>query len=255
MSAGATPLRRALDRLTGRSGRRARRAAFSPAPELTPFDRDTLEVVRPFTMTSPARVQALIQAVRHLERSGTQGAIVECGVWRGGSMLAVARTLGDLGRPHRDLYLFDTFAGMPAPGPEDFSSHDGAPAGDLLRRPDETHTRAFATREDVARTMRLSGYPETRIHLVAGMVEETIPREAPDRIALLRLDTDWYASTRHELEHLYPRLARGGVLILDDYGWWEGARRAVDEYFGARNEAILLHVIDQSGRIGIRLDG
>ena len=76
-----------------------------------------------------------------------------------------------------------------------------------------------------------TGYPPERIHFVRGPVEETLPAGAPDEIALLRLDTDWYESTRHELEHLYPRLAAGGVLLVDDYGHWEGARKAVDEYF------------------------
>jgi hypothetical protein len=76
-----------------------------------------------------------------------------------------------------------------------------------------------------------TGYPPERIHLVPGLVEETIPREAPERVALLRMDTDWYASTRHQLEHLYPRLSLGGVLIVDDYGHYAGAKRAVEEYF------------------------
>jgi len=243
------------ERITRRLRRRSRRDTFTPAPEFTAFDRETLEVVRPCTMTSPASVQALIGAVRYLERHRIEGAIVECGVWRGGSMLAAARTLADFGRRDRDLHLFDTFSGMPDPGDMDVRRLDGVPARDLLRRPEEEHTRAFATLEDVRGTMRLSGYPEERIHLVPGMVEATIPGLAPDRIALLRLDTDWYSSTRHELLHLYPRLVAGGVLILDDYGWWEGARRAVDEYFASRDERILLHIVDGAGRMGVRQVG
>ncbi len=73
-------------------------------------------------------------------------------------------------------------------------------------------------------------YPAERVHFVPGKVEDTVPQKAPESIALLRLDTDWYSSTRHELEHLYPRLVSGGVLILDDYGWWQGARQATDEW-------------------------
>jgi O-methyltransferase len=84
------------------------------------------------------------------------------------------------------------------------------------------------------------------------MVEDTLPDQAPERIALLRLDTDWYASTKHELEQLYPRLAEGGVLIVDDYGHYEGARRAVDEYFRAAGEPVLLNRIDFSGRLVIK---
>ena len=78
-----------------------------------------------------------------------------------------------------------------------------------------------------------TGYPEEQLHFVRGPVEQTIPDEAPEHLALLRLDTDWYESTRHELEHLFPRLVPGGVLILDDYGHWDGARKAVDEFFAA----------------------
>jgi O-methyltransferase len=96
------------------------------------------------------------------------------------------------------------------------------------------------------------GYPASRIHFVEGAVEDTLPDRAPGEIALLRLDTDWYASTKHELEHLYPRLVAGGVLILDDYGYWQGARRAVDEYFAAKGEPLLLNRIDGTARIAIR---
>ena len=90
------------------------------------------------------------------------------------------------------------------------------------------------------------------VHFVPGPVEQTLPDHAPDPIAILRLDTDWYASTRHELEHLFPRVAPGGVLIVDDYGHWEGARRAVDEYFARSDDRILLQRIDYTGRIGVK---
>ena len=85
-----------------------------------------------------------------------------------------------------------------------------------------------------------------------GPVEETLPKTAPDRLALLRLDTDWYESTRHELVHLYPRLVDGGVLIVDDYGHWEGCRRAVDEYFAAEADPVLLSRVDYTARIAIK---
>ncbi len=97
----------------------------------------------------------------------------------------------------------------------------------------------------------MTGYPAGQTHFVPGMVEETIPASAPEKIALLRLDTDWYESTRHELEHLFPRIVDGGVLIIDDYGHWAGARRAVDEYFRNQGIALLLNRLDYTGRIGI----
>ena len=90
--------------------------------------------------------------------------------------------------------------------------------------------------------------------MVPGLVEDTVPSQAPEVIALLRLDTDWYKSTWHELEHLYPRLSVGGVLIIDDYGHWEGARRAVDEFIEAKGLRLFLSRIDYTGRLAIKLD-
>jgi hypothetical protein len=97
-----------------------------------------------------------------------------------------------------------------------------------------------------------TGYPADRIHLVEGKVEDTLPEHAPERLALLRLDTDWYESTRHELQHLYPRLSPHGVLIIDDYGHWEGARKAVDEYFAASREPVFLHRVDYTARLVVK---
>lgn len=91
-----------------------------------------------------------------------------------------------------------------------------------------------------------------RIKLVKRKVEETIPASSLEKISLLRLDTDWYESTRHELLHLYPLLCVGGVLIIDDYGHWKGARKAVDEYFRETGQRILLDRIDYTGRIGVK---
>src|SRR5437773_5710167 len=100
--------------------------------------------------------------------------------------------------------------------------------------------------------MAATGYPTAKLHFVQGMVEETIPATVPARIAILRLDTDWYQSTRHELEHLYPLVSHIGVLIVDDYGYWKGARKAVDEYFARAQTPMLLHRIDSAGRIGVK---
>ena len=93
--------------------------------------------------------------------------------------------------------------------------------------------------------MRKTTYAPERLHFIKGKVQDTLTSSAPGSIALLRLDTDWYASTKHELQVLYPRLAKGGILILDDYGEWEGVRQAADEYFATLgNDAPLLHRID-----------
>ena len=208
-------------------------------------------------MTGEARLHALVDAVGYLERRRVQGAFVECGVWRGGSVLAMVLTLQDMQAPVRDLYLYDTFEGMTRPTPADTSRFQ-PPALESWEeaggRPyDEFFNPDSFDEDSVRRTVLSSGYPEERVHLVRGPVEETLPAAAPERIALLRLDTDWYESTRHELEHLYPRLVEGGVLILDDYGHWEGARKAVDEYFSAVAAPLLLNRIDYTARIAVKL--
>ena len=227
-----------------------------PAAPLPPdFDPATAAVVRavaPFTMTSPERIAALRESVLHVCRHGIEGAIVECGVWRGGSMMAAALTLLELG-VRRDLFLCDTFAGMSPPADVD-RDLTGRPAAAALAEEDRDTgmTWAVGPLADVQANLRSTGYPPERIHYVVGKVEDTLPQAAPKRIAILRLDTDWYESTRHELEHLYPRLTAGGVLIIDDYGHWAGARRAVDEFLARTESAILLNRIDYTGRIGVK---
>jgi O-methyltransferase len=214
-------------------------------------DLDIWNRVSSFTMTSPARVQALVDAVRYLERHRIPGSFVECGVWRGGSMMAAALTLLETGAS-RELFLFDTFEGMPPPGSTDVD-HVGRSAADLLAAdPDRTgYISAVARLDEVRRNLAATGYPTSKMHFVVGRVEDTVPARAPDQIALLRLDTDWYESTRHELEHLLPRVVSGGVLIVDDYGHWRGAKQAVDEYLHASGARILLNRVDYTGRIAI----
>jgi hypothetical protein len=198
-------------------------------------------------------LNGLCEAVRYLTAVGIEGDIVECGVWRGGSMMAVAEMLNRFGSTDRHLHLFDTFSGMSDPTSEDVSVH-GDSAESMLRsesRQDPASVWCVSPLDEVRQNMASTGYPEPRIHYHPGKVEQTIPGNAPQRIALLRLDTDWYESTRHEMQHLFPRLVDGGVLIVDDYGHWEGARRAVDEYFDTHRIGMLLHRLDYTGRIGI----
>jgi hypothetical protein len=170
-------------------------------------------------------------------------------------MVAVAITLMKLGSRNRDLFLFDTFEGMSEPTSEDVTAVDRTPASILLKRNkrERSHIWAYAPLEDVKDNLQATGYPSERLHFIKGKVEDTVPIYAPDKIAILRLDTDWYESTKHELEQLYPRLASGGVLIVDDYGHWQGARKATDEYFSRPGiDAVLLNRIDTTGRIAIK---
>lgn len=217
---------------------------------------ETYKKVKPYTMTSPERVFALCEAVKYIHEKNIEGDIVECGVWKGGSMMAVAETLLKLDSTSRDLYLFDTFEGMSAPTEKDVDL-SGLKAESLLATSDKIKDDSVwccAALDVVKSAVNSIGYPGEKLHFVKGKVEQTIPMAAPEKIALLRLDTDWYESTRHEMEHLFPRLVKGGVLIIDDYGHWQGARKAVDEYFEKNKVKILLNRIDYTGRIAVKVE-
>jgi len=231
-------------------------AKYPPAEQPYPPDfrndeADLIRAVQPWTMTSAERIYSLIQAVRYVCASGIPGAIVECGVWKGGSMAAIARTLLQLQDVKRDLYLFDTFEGMPEPTVKDVD-YSGKQASEVLLK-DVGSRCEDAPLEVVKEVLYGTGYPRERIHFVRGRVEETVPASAPEAISLLRLDTDWYSSTKHELVHLFPRLSRTGVIMIDDYGHWRGSRQACDEYFGQNHIPILLNRIDYTGRIALKL--
>ena len=222
------------------------------------FDKEEIDIIReasPYTMTSPERIYALIQSVRYISKNNIDGDIVECGVWKGGSMMAAALTLSQIKDNNRHLYLFDTFEGMTEPTEKDLD-YKGHSASTLLEnsvKSDESSVWCYATLETVEETLQKTGYDREKLHFIKGKVEQTIPDKAPQNISILRLDTDWYESTRHELIHLFPRLSTGGVIIIDDYGFWKGSRLASDEYISQNNIKILFNRIDQAGRIGIKL--
>lgn len=223
-------------------------------PDFNADEIETIAMVSAYSMTSPERLYSLIHAVSYVVKAGIPGDIVECGVWRGGSMMAVARTLIKLNKRDMNLWLYDTFEGMTKPTDMDVS-YDGQKATsefESVKRNDASSKWCYSSLDEVRGNLLQVGYEESRMRFVKGTVEETIPATAPDRISLLRLDTDWYESTKHELEYLFPRLSPGGVLIIDDYGHWQGSRKACDDYFAAHDITILLNRIDYTGRIAIK---
>ncbi len=225
-------------------------------PDVKPQWLQTYLNVKPMTMTSPERIFAVCQAVEHVVANSIEGDFVECGVWRGGSSMAMARTLNDLGCNDRKLWLYDTFQGMTDPTANDVDCF-GNPADQLLNQ-DQSDRLASesiwcqASLNDVKQNLAKVSYPSENFRLVVGKVEDTIPQQVPESIAVLRLDTDWFESTWHELIHLYPRLKPGGVLIIDDYGHWQGCREAVDQYMAKFAPQLFLHRIDYTGRIAIK---
>ena len=206
-------------------------------------------------MTSSERIWALLESVRYVTAQGIPGSVVECGVWRGGSMMAVALQLKALEATDRELWLYDTFTGMTEPSAEDREASTGVTAQELLASTpiaDGDNVWCLADENDVRANMNSTGYPADLLTFVKGDVSQTLLQLAPDQVALLRLDTDWYASTKVELEVLYERLTPGGICILDDYGHWEGARKAVDEFFIEQPPRPLMIPIDYSGRVFVK---
>lgn len=249
-------IRHSLHRLLPERLRRARVALdqLLYPPDFSKDEVRLCEAVASYTMTGLERIVELHRAVRHLGTLGLRGDIVECGVWRGGSMMVVAQTLVEAGDTERDLHLYDTFEGMTAPTAED-RTYRAESAAQLLartRREVGASLWCWATEEDVRRNVLSTGYPASRVHIVKGPVEETLPGHLPEAISLLRLDTDWYRSTKHELVHLYPRVVPGGFVMVDDYGHWQGARKAVDEYFAENGLRPFLHRVDYSCRLFVK---
>ena len=247
-------------RFPGRAalGRLKRRLDSAGEPAPAGYDgphAETVHAVADYTMTSPARITGLCDAVEYLQDYQVPGDFVECGVWRGGSVMAMLHVLKARGETDRTVHLFDTFEGMSPPTRHDLDL-SGRTAAELMEeeKADKAGSTvwAYCSQEDVERNVATVGYPADRLRFVRGKVEDTIPGAAPESIALLRLDTDWYESTAHEMEHLFPRLVPGGALILDDYGHWEGARRAVDEYLERRGVRLFLQRVDYSGRLAIK---
>jgi len=206
-----------------------------------------------YSKASRARLAAMVDACRRIDKCQLPGDIVECGVWRGGHII-LARWIC----PSRVCWLYDTFDGMPKPTHRDVKVHDkGRPAIQTwLAKTANGNKWAAASVEEVQDNLRTEGVWDTqKCILVSGRVEETLVHNyLPRTIALLRLDTDWYESTKIELQVLYPRLVRGGVLIVDDYGHWRGSRDACQEYFNKKGIPYnsLLKPIDQTGVMMIK---
>jgi predicted O-methyltransferase YrrM len=226
-----------------------------PKPEMDPAFAPLYEACRPYTLIQVERMYSLYKAVEYIVKKNLPGDFVECGVYKGGASMMMALALQKFGAKDRMIYLYDTYEGMAKPTPEDMSVMKGAePVMEIWEREQKgDHNEwCYGPLDGVKAAMESTGYPMDKVVFVKGMVEHTLPNDKHEKIALLRLDTDWYSSTKHELEHLFPKLQQGGVLILDDYGYWAGARQAADEYFASTGEAIFLHRDDYSGATGVR---
>ncbi|WP_439533857.1 TylF/MycF/NovP-related O-methyltransferase [Polymorphobacter sp.] len=221
-------------------------------PDASAAERKVIEVASRYTSTSAVAQWAFIQAIKEVERRGIAGDIVECGVWKGGNLIIAGLMRQQLGTD-RIIWGYDTFAGMTAPTANDVKpgfAVDAQKKFESLNKGNVTDW-CYVPIEDVMAAWHAS-VGQDPVKLVKGRVEDTLLDEAnlPEKISILRLDTDFYESTKLELEILYPRLQRGGVVIIDDYGIWAGSRKAVDEYFGT--DLPWLHYVNRGVRLAVK---
>ncbi len=217
---------------------------------------DLYRQCKEYSMTSLERMFGLYQAVCYIIKNNIPGDFVECGVWKGGSAMMMALILNRYHETNRKLYLYDTFEGMSEPTEMDKTAK-GTEAAALMKnkrnKESDTSVWCYSPLEEVKKNLLFTGYPEEQIQYIKGKVEDTLHLHLPGKLALLRLDTDWYESTRAELQFLYPLLEKKGVMIIDDFGHWEGAQKAVMEYFESIHEQPLLQRIDYTGRLMIKI--
>jgi hypothetical protein len=213
---------------------------------------------KPNTMTSKNRAFALFEAVNYILDNGIPGMFVECGVWRGGSAMVIASTLEWRKVNNRRIFLYDTFDGMTEPSPSDYDLH-GNQAIDLLKDGgDDSLVKASCDIASVRANMISTGFPRERINYVQGDVRITLKNRKFEPIALLRLDTDFEDSTAAELHYLYPSVSSGGIVIIDDYGHWHGAKKAVDSFLDRERSSGRKHFLvplDYTGRLFVKPQG
>ncbi len=213
--------------------------------------REAVKLIDQFTMVSYERLITLWQQVHYLDKARIPGSLVECGTWKGGAsgMMALAHLKS--GVPSRELHLFDSFQGLPEPDKERdgesavrYASGRAGGALNSIRKcvgPLEENKHLLA---DVI------GFPSRLTYYHVGWFQETL-REVPKTlgaIALLRIDGDWYESTKICLDTLYAQVSSGGIVVIDDYGKWPGCRKAVDEFMAKLNPPLFLNHIDAAGR-------
>ena len=220
------------------------------------FSRKTIALckkVKPFTMTSYERIAVLEMGIKYLVKQNVPGDMVECGVARGGSILVMAMTLVNMQAVDRRLWLYDTFEGMPEPTEYDLGRY-GTNAIKKYHKHLEGNVSKWINHpiEEVKSVIAKSEYPASNIRFIKGKVEDTLQKETPEQIAMLRLDTDFYESTKVEMDILYPKVSPGGLILLDDYYKWQGSKKAVDEFIETNKICIFWSRIDSNSAIGVK---
>jgi len=206
-------------------------------------NEEFLKIVKPYTMTSTERINELFNSLEYIRTNKINGDFVECGVWKGGNILGIMEYLYYHNMTDRNVWLYDTFQGMTQPEDVDVDLKNQK-ASDILQQ-----VLCYSSLNEVKKNLSNSKYPINNIKYVVGDICETLnyKNNLPSKISLLRLDTDWYQSTKKEMDVLYPLLSNDGVLIVDDYGHWQGSKKAVDEYFLNNGLKPIIEKIDYTG--------
>jgi O-methyltransferase len=208
--------------------------------------KEFIEIVKPFTMTSEERITKLFESLEYIRINNIEGDLVECGIWKGGNILGIMEYVYHHKMENRKIWLYDTFSGMTEPDENDIDFENNK-ARDVLDS--NSFYECKSPLDEVNQNLKLSKLPNDRLVYIIGDICETLNYEnnTPKKISLLRLDTDWYQSTKKEMEVLYPKLVNNGVLIVDDYGHWKGSKKAVDEYLIDNKIQYKMEKIDYTG--------
>ena len=223
--------------------------------EMTAYDEKLIKSVSPYSMTPKIRMFTLLQSLRYLKNKNIVGDYVECGVWKGGNLILFKKFLEDEYNSNNKkikIFAYDTFEGMTEPDENDIDLLNNYNASSILKKSKKnSHIWGICSLTQVKKNLcELTNIDN--INFINGPVEETLEDESnlPEKISLLRLDTDWYSSTKIELEKLYDKVLPGGIVIIDDYGHWGGSKKATDEFFS--NKFVWLHYVDYSCRLIIK---
>ena len=222
--------------------------------ELTHNEKELIDLVKSYSMTPQIRIYNLIKALKHINQKKILGDYVECGVWKGGNIILFKKIIELTNDSSRKIFAYDTFEGMTEPDENDFDISKNLNAKILMKKDKDKKTNIWGvcSLEDVKSNIQANVKNVDNIKFIKGPVEKTldIQENLPEKISLLRLDTDWYSSTKKELEILYKKVSPGGVIIIDDYGHWGGSKKAVDEFF--LDKYVWMHYIDYACRLIIK---
>lgn len=198
-----------------------------------------IESVQPYTMTSINCIEHLYDSLENIRINNIPGDFAECGVWKGGNIIGIIEYLNYYSMTDKHVWLYDTFVGMTKPSDIDYTNNsDQMSSSDTLNywkdnNKNNVNQWCYCSLQEVKNNLSTSKFPVSNIHYIVGDVCKTLQIESnlPKSLCLLRLDTDWYDSTKIELEKLYPRLEKNGTLIIDDYHYWHGSKKETDEFF------------------------